>query len=104
MKCCRGQPAPVETIPCSNEVSRTFGKAYKRKTGTHVVLNAGPALQIEIGSFLKIENKRIVVYKKKCHPERSRRTIFFNYLQPEINLNGFTQLYQAATRFTQRTG
>jgi hypothetical protein len=34
------------SVTCSKEVSRTFGKAYERKTGTHLLTCTGIALQI----------------------------------------------------------
>ena len=37
IKNCRVPLAPVETLPCSNEVSRTFGKAHKRKKRRHLL-------------------------------------------------------------------
>ena len=46
MKCCFGQLAPVEAIPCSNEVRGS--EAYKRKTGGNLVLCTGLVLQIRI--------------------------------------------------------
>ena len=43
MKYCFGHLALVEAIPCSNEVRGS--KAYKRKTGTHLLLCTSLAIQ-----------------------------------------------------------
>jgi len=43
MKCCCGQLAPVEALPCSNEARGR--KAYKRKTGRNSLFCTGLALQ-----------------------------------------------------------
>ncbi len=44
IKYCIGHLAPVEALPCSDEVSRIFGKVYKRKTGRNLLFCTSIAL------------------------------------------------------------